>query len=662
VSGTKRKKKQRPPAARPQPVRVAGAERPRPTAPVTRQPWRVTPATGVGAAIVLLALLVVGIGASALVAGALLLRHASPRVLPSAAPTAWCAAVLLQIGLLLVALVALPLIGVDVLTRGAAFPVLLLPALAGAVVLVAVPAREDAEREPLPWFDGVLAGITAGVLLTAWWVESRSPGTGLAWAMSGDARNHVLNMRQVIEQGGATLASLQSYPLTANAIGGTLAVAAGRGGLPPGTLLLHDVEALASLYVLIALAVSVLFAAVTAMVVTLRSRPASSPLLAPVLVVAALLPTTALVSMTGLRDGFLTAYLGLAVLLAAVGLALAGAARPSAMLALLVAASGPLLLTVWSVLALLVVPVTFLLAWFALRTPTAGAGPDRWRRPLLGLALLLGLVPLVLFYAQMETLSAAFALSGAVIRPDCALLVLLVLAAAAAVAVAQEPPVRRAALSALTVLTTGGLVIAWLESFQPESADWGYYGSKTLWILGSAYLWLLLVPAVLVAVDVAARRDASDFACGVGAVALAVLAPVLADVTSPLKNPLRFAAAGWEQPAAVNVPSLQELGDAGDPFAYWRWAVPTAYTGDDRIGNFWAAAIWGTTRAGVPVDVDGLPGGPRAWAYSAGGDIQALCALASAVPGLRVVTTDPTVEGLLGNACPQASAVVVLDT
>jgi hypothetical protein len=618
----------------------------------------------VGAALVLLALLVVGIGAAVLVAGALLLRHAFPRVLPSAAPTAWCAAVLLQIGLLLVGLVALPLIGADVVTRGSAFAVLLLPAVVGAVVLVGLPAREDAEREPLPWFDVVLAGITAGVLLTAWWLESRSPGTGHAWAMSGDARNHVLNMRQVIEQGGATLASLQSYPLTANAIGGTLAVAAGRSGLPPGTLLLHDVEALASLYVLIALAVSVLFAAVTAMVVTLRSRPVSSPLLAPVLVVAALLPTTALVSMTGLRDGFLTAYLGLAVLLAAVGLALAGAARPSAVLALLVGASAPLLLTVWSVLALLVVPVTCLLAWLALRAPAAaaGAGGERWRLPLLGLALLLGLVPLGVFYAEIDTLSAAFALPGAVIRPDAALLVLLVLTAAAAVAVAQEPPVRRAALSALTVLTTGVPVIAWLESFQPESADWGYYGSKTLWILGSAYLWLLLVPAVLVAVDVAARRGASAFACGVGAVALAVMAPVVADVTTPLENPVRSAAAGWEQPASVNVPTLQEFGDAGDPFAFWYWAVPTSYTGDDRIGNFWAAAIWGTTKAGAPVNVGGLPGGPRAWAYSSSGDIEELCTLARAVPGLRVVTKDTGVEGLLRSTCSDASAVVVLDT
>ncbi len=586
-----------------------------------------------------LCLAVEGAPAGMVLLGVIALRVAGGRLLGLGSAGAWAAAVVLTTGILLAGL----LVGGVVLPRALgpwpALLVLIAP-LALAALSYAMPPRPRA-ADLQPWLDPTVAGITSGVLAVAAWIGQRAPGARLSWAMSGDARNHVLLMRDVLTAGGVTREQLLAYPITSDGIAAAIA-APGRAGLAPGQLLTHDIGALVSTYVLMLIAVCVLFAAGVA-AMDARGRPAGS-LLMWAAVVASGLPITALVTGTALQDGFFSAYLGLVILVAALVLAISLDREPGSRGGLLVlAAAAPLLLTVWSVLAVIVVPAVVLLALWGV-----GSKIERITSVLLALA-----VPAVLLAKHTE-LGAVFVQPGGVTRPHEGLLTALVLFCAVGAIAATVPERRRQCLLLLSGLGAGVVVLCALAVVGPGPARWQYYGSKTLWLVTAAFLWLLVAPAADLASRSRNRGVVASTTSSLAVVALAAVAYPLADMSTVLPSPLERAKAGWSQPNAVSVPALELYGDQGHPFVFWHWTDGATYTGEDRIDTFWSIAAWAAPTAPYSID-------PVRWGYESTGDPQQLCALADAVPGLRVITRDPLLVGLLQRECTGATPTTLLD-
>lgn len=588
--------------------------------------------------------LVVGLPAALILLGTACLRFATGRTLGVSAAAAWAAAVVLEIGVLLAGLMALPVLGLDILTRPAAAVVLLLPVLVAAASLL---RARVASEEPTPWLDPTLGGICIGVLAAAHWVQQKGPGTGVAWAMSGDARNHVLLARGVIDDGGLTLTTLRHYPATSDGVAAAVAALGGRTGRLPGALLLHDVNALAHSYVVMAVLLSGLFACAVAAAASTRdgSTLLHGPGPAVAAVVASVLPVTALVSGTALHDGFFSAYLGLVVLLAAVVLMVVAVREGSGPIVVLLASTGPLLLTVWSVLSLLVPPAVLVLLPRLVRSTRPKAAALA-----LAAAALALIAPAVVAVNHTE-LAAAFVLPGGLTRPHEQLLTALVLLTAGSATLAHAPLRQRASLTLLAALTGGGVVLMALAAVGPGPARWQYYGGKTLWLVTASFLWILVMPGA----DLAMSRRRGKGIAAIGAAALGAVALAAADMSTPLKNPLQMAAEGWDQPVAANVPALRRFGDAGTPYIFWHWSDGSTYTGEDRIDNFWAVAAWDGAAPANGLD-------PVRWGYESSGDPQQLCTLASAVPGLRVVTRDPHLQADLAARCAPAAPQVVLDS
>ncbi len=601
-----------------------------------RLPWLAL----LGTAVLALCVGVLGLPAALALLGVVALRCAGSRLLALGAAGAWAAAVLLETAVLLAALLVAGLLLPGALGGPAATLVLLTPLIAAALsYAVRVPAREPDRAQT--WLDPTVAGITSGVLVVAWWIGRRAPGAHLSWAMSGDARNHVLLLRSVLASGGVTREQLLAYPITSDGIAAVIA-APGRAGLLPGSLLAHDITAIASTYVLLFIALAVLFAAGVAASARTTGSGAALPL---VTVLASGLSLTSLVTGTALQDGFFSAYLGLVVLVAAVVLGLAMSrdrtSPPGALLVL--AAAAPLLLTVWSVLAVLVVPPVVLLA-------LGGRGGRRER--LVAVVVVLA-VPATLLVKHAQ-LAATFVLPGGVTRPHEGLLAVLVLGCAAVATLAADTSLRGQALLLLSGLAAGVVILAALAVVGPGPAQWQYYGSKTLWLVTSAFLWLLAAPAAHLAARPAAGGRSAAVTSAVGVLALAAACYPLADMATSLTSPVERAKAGWSQPAAVSLDGLQRFGDQGNPYVFWHWSDSSTYSGEDRIDTFWSIAAWATPRTPYPID-------PIRWGYESTGELQQLCALADAVPDLRVVTRDPLLPDQLQRECAGTTPTTLLD-
>ncbi len=103
--------------------------------------------------------------------------------------------------------------------------------------------------------------VVAGLGI-ARWVTSLGQDYGVSWAMSGDTRNEVLLMRGVIQAGGLTVGRLRTYPALVNNVISLISEAGGRAGAAPhGNLMLHDVHAFATVYVLAAIAIALMLIA-----------------------------------------------------------------------------------------------------------------------------------------------------------------------------------------------------------------------------------------------------------------------------------------------------------------------------------------------------------------------------------------------------------------
>jgi hypothetical protein len=623
--------------------------------------WSVATPVGLGSAVAVLSLVAVGLPGTLVVAGTWALAAGLGRLLPGLrGPAGVAAAVVAEVSLL-VGLSAV-LARVSHRLHGALpnLAILAAPLLVGLVLLVLARRRAAASAPSERSRPLVCLSVVGAVLAVTAWIASRGEGYGVAWAMSGDARNHVRIMRGILWAGGITLDQLRGYPAIINAVAALVAGATDRAALAPGELMLNDAEAMATTYVLSVIGVGVLL--VAALLETLpravavgRRLPAGAVV---VLLGCAATAASPLALGTALADGFLNAYGSLPVALAAVVLALRCCRAPSPAA---YAAMGPatvLTLFGWTVLAAVpatataFVSIVLLLRWLRFRR-FGGPQTLSWAvaavMPVASMAITLGIV-----VTQRERLRAAFVLAGTVTIPEPHLVLVLGLVAAGALLAARRGVDRLQMLLPVSVAVLGWITVRVIRALPAGPAVWNYYSIKTHWLVATCLLWVVFVPLLRVAARPAAatsgRWAEAGRALQMAAWSAAVL--VVLGFSTSVAEPVIKASEGWYQPTAPSVAKTAAVGDRGEPFVLWGWADP----GTDRLANFWAAAIWGSNAAGgyIPPDIAG-------WAYTETGQISDLCVMANAAPGLAVITRNRDLDSQLDDACPGNNARVVVD-
>lgn len=608
-----------------------------------------------------------------LLSGAVLLSLGTGRCLPALRGAAsWAAGVLLTFGAVLAGSVVLGFVSPHPHGRAVDLALLAVPNLLGLLLVVLGGRRApwDAPIGSRLLQTGVPVVAVLGVLLVALVVARSGDQHGLAWAMSGDARNHVAITRGIIAAGGLTVAEMTATPAAVNALMAVLSGAGGRtGGV--GEVIVQDVQAMAATYVLAAAAIAVLLAGAVLEVVPRRTggRARTDRPVAVAALGAAAATASPLVLGYAARDGFVSAFATLPLVLAAVVLTLRllGEPRSAAPVLLLLMVSAPLAFVAWTVLA--VVPIALL----ALAVAVTGArllvvrdgAPAVPRRTVIvswvvvGLAVLELVALTVVVYVVRSKLVTQLAMPGGAQETSSLLVLALGLAAVAVGVGASRPDVRWRALVPVLVSIVGLVIVDWLRDLPAGPDTWSYYALKTNWLISATLVWVPFLPLALWALragaeDTEAARPRWRVGLGTVAGVSAVLVLVGSLTTAPA--PLLRAIRGWDQPTSDAVVVALDAADDGEPYVLWRWADPA----NDRLGNFWAALAWGTDAAGHWTGLPGYPAGVAQWAYESGSETVDLCDLGEASPGLIAYTRDEALAADVADACPDAGVRVVV--
>ena len=151
------------------------------------------------------------------------------------------------------------------------------------------------------------------MIVVALLVGRGDPFAFVAWTASGDARFHLLFVRDVLAEGGLHGQAFTYQPQYQEALTALLADTHGRGGLAPGELLEHDLHVLAQVSIALTVTWSL---ATTALLLGFGRLKGRTP--AAAVAVASLLPLTGIALGVVLRDGFLPVLLLVPLLLATV--------------------------------------------------------------------------------------------------------------------------------------------------------------------------------------------------------------------------------------------------------------------------------------------------------------------------------------------------------
>jgi hypothetical protein len=535
--------------------------------------------------------------------------------------------------------------------------VLIAPLLLGAG-LVGISLRWPSPAVPrIRQRHGLAAIVTLGVLAIITWVASRGPAYGVAWVMSGDARNHARVIRGTLADGGLTLDQLRGYPALVDTMASVVAAAGGRAGLDAGSLMLADARALATMWLLAVIALGLLLMAalcefLPAELATRRRLPLTT---AAALLGAAAAAGCPLVLGTGLSGGFVTGYGSIPFALAAVVLAMRTCTHPSPVTYALLGPATMLSVFGWTVIAAVPVAATVVVSLILLHRWRGNRAPLRTRQGLgwaLASLLPVGAVVITIgiVVTQADTLKAAFLLPGTVTSPQPRVLPLLAVLAVALLLLARTTADRQRLAVVAAVAVGGFATIYALRAISPGPLIWTYYSAKALWLIVSSVVWVAFLPVVRLPQPGPGRWAQLRGAVAAGGLSLALLFGL--GFTTIIPDPLPAVKKGWNQPTAAAIDRTVRAGKVPGPFLLWDWSDP----GNDRLANFWAGDVWGMDTSGAVRQPDVL-----SWAYTETGQLTDLCAMAKLAPGLRIITRSPALSGALAHTCPRNRARVILD-
>lgn len=647
-------------------------------------PWaRIGPiprALSVGLAVLALSIWTLGFPATLLLLGgwqlAIGLSAAAPALDGMAS---WAAAIIAEVSILAV---ISGLTGLFAIPLHAAPPNLAILCVPIVVALLlrwrsqAGPVKVRCPRFAAPQVFAV--SVVVVVLGVVRWIASLGQGYGIAWAMSGDARNEVLVMRSAIQAGGITVRELKSYPGLLDSIMAQVALAGGRTHLRPGQLMLHDASTLVVFYALACICIALMMAAALTEVLpepltfSVRDLGAGGLL---VIVGAAATSATPMVLGTSLYGGFVVAYSTIPVLMASIVLALRFFRRPSPGPIVLLALAAVFTLFSWSVVVVIPASLDIVMIVFALRRWHASCSHIGWTwivSYLAGGAVVVLLVGIGI--SQEGQLRSAMAGTGAIVPPDIAIGIAICILAVLFAVLVREPQ-RRWQLGSLALASILVAIVIWGIRSLGRPPHGTYYSMKTMWVSASSLLWLAFLPALMLLSATrrwsGGRSVATAFVEAIGGASWSVLVIVLIGTATSVSGPLALARAGWSQPDASVVTEVAHAGNRYRSFVLWQWDADSA---NDRLGNFWADLVWGTKSKSSAVPYQppvayppGLPGGLYLWAYSDDADqlvgsqgAAELCSVVRSVPGVVVLTRDRYLHDELRRYCPVTGTRVVV--
>jgi hypothetical protein len=625
-----------------------------------RPPRHVRPVAAVlvTGAVAVLAVVGLGLAGGIVLAGGWILAAGIGRVfLGLTGPAAWAAAVIVETTVIcgLSLLLALAAPGPHGMVPNLA--ILVAPALLGAG-LIGISLRWPSPATPrIRQRYGLAAIVTTGVLVISTWVATRGSAYGVAWVMSGDARNHARVIRGTLADGGLTLGQLRSYPVLVDTVASVIAAAGGRTDLGAGSLMLDDARALATMWLLAVIAVAMLLMAALCefLPVELATRRRLPLTTAVALLGAAAAAGCPLLLGTGLSGGFVTGYGSIPFALAAFILALRICTRPSPEAYALLGAATMLTVFGWTVLAAVPIAATVAVSLILLHRWLRSRAPFRTRQGLgwaLASLLPLGavLITIGIVVTQSATLKATFLLPGAVTPPQPRVLPLLGVLAVAMLLLARTTADRQRLLIVAAVAVLGFITVYALRAIAPGPLVWTYYSAKALWLIASSLVWVAFLPVLRLPQPAPDRWAQLRGAAGAGAICLALLVGL--GFTTTIPDPLPQARKGWNQPTAPAIDRTVRAGNVPGPFVLWDWSDP----GNDRLANFWAGDVWGIDARGVPTQPDVV-----SWAYTETGQVADLCTMAKQAPGLRIITRSANLSGALASTCPGSGAHIILD-
>ena len=629
------------------------------------------PALGVTLAILLLAYVVLGAAGAIVLVSTWILAAGLGRTFDGLkGPASWAGGVVGTFGILLASSALIRVMSPRLHGTVVNTAIIIAPAILGVCLLACARIRDDERPRLSHSLTAVPAAITATFLTVAGLVGSLGKYNNIAWAMSGDARNHVAIFRGILADGGVGISTFVEYPAGVSAFTAILAGAGDRSG-SVDEIMLNDVRAMASTYILAAIAIGILTAAALLEIrrpgVSVGER-ISWPMFATLLVASSCAGTGFVLGMA-LDDGFLSAYGALPVSIAGVvlGLRCFSARLHGLVPFLFLALTVPLAFVSWTMIA--IVPTAILVSAIAAavgdlyrqpRDVKSSCGPQAglirmwwWSAIAVSIAGLVAIAFVVVRF--LPRLEASFILTGSSKVPYRLMIVVLLLVAVSIAVATRGQNVSRQMIVPLAACGAGGLLVIWLVGLPGPGVTWTYYALKTNWLVSSSLLWLLFVPIVLWTEDSSSYSRARDrFGIGTVSVSLAVL--MLCGSATTSQAPLLPAARGWVQPSSEVVEQAMEGASIETPFVFWNWSDP----GNDRLGNFWGALAWGSDPSGEYLELPGIPGGARLWAYFAGGETDELCELVMGAPGITVYTRDDGLEAELASSC-SAGNVMVLD-
>ena len=624
------------------------------------------------ALVLVLAAVTLGIAAALIMLGIVLLSWAARVLLPDVSgPSSWALGLLVELSVLIAMNMSFALLRHGPLARWECFVELGTPIVLALVCAVGfAPAQQGlADREPSSRSLLALAAsfvVLAGYLL----LQHRGQNFGIAWAMSGDSRNHAMIMQRIIFSGGLTIAGLKSYPCIVDSVSAIISVADGRSGLPPGDRMVHDAQAIASTFVLSIIGIASLSMAslyqFVPRAVRFRSRIPAGVTVA--MFACAGIAITPLVLGTALNEGFLSAYGALPVALAVVVLALHLCDRPSFPMLVLLGVGTGITSFSWTMLAIvpaaasLVVVAVYVQKAFAHRGSLPSYLRSHWIWAL-GAAFSCGLIAFLVcaMFVQRHVLETTLAQAGAIIPVSKSLLVVIGLASVGFLCVARIRTNRVRLLIPIACAGCGMLAVVWINSLaQHHGPDWIYYSVKTEWIIASSTIWVAFVPIALHASKDGGPEGSSSWQPVMNttqALAFSTVIYVLLMTTTVLTSPLPIAFRGWSQPTASEVSVVQRVGNMKAPFVVWNYLN----SGEDRLGNFWAGSIWDTTKTGLRKNVAlGQYSSFIEWAYFAQDTIPSICVVATSTPRVIIVTSDASLQREMDAACPSNGSRIIV--
>ncbi len=504
-----------------------------------------------------------------------------------------------------------------------------------------------------PWL--ALIGI---ILIELMFEAIKLHGTdyGITWAMNGDARNNVAFDRNILSVGGVTLQAMKSYPALVNAVTAVVDGAGGRSHLSTAALMIRDVQAMVSVFIMSTIAIALFFMAAASEVFPRRDEEERLPL-------ALIIPLGACGSVAvgawvlglGLAGGFLSAMGCLALTGSAVVLGMRLARAYSNFALIILAADLVMVLTSWTFL--FVVPATALLVGIGRGVQHLGEvrrdGGDAREVALTRGTLITSVAGLaavaVILLANGSVLLAQLKAPGGIIPTSPRLFELVGLTIVVGVAIAPNKRQRGVRGVLLGIYLVCAAMVAWIWSLHPGGVDWSYYATKTVWLVTATVLWcpfILLIDMVRIVNRVDARASTRVVSSTV--LSIAGSSGLLWGIghETPFPFPWTWAFVGSTIPSPQEIRLVTHQADIGGPFVIWQISTPY----EDQLGNFWSALTWDYNENGTVKSKRGAMTFV-AWAGWENGSLSALCT-AVTDNQMRVVTNNPRLVPTLRLKCP----------